>query len=352
VRITRRLTALLLPALAIGACGRGREPAAGPRVYVTNESSGDISVIDAATQSVVATIKVGKRPRGVVVTRDGRALYVALSGSPNAGPGVDPKTLPPPDRSADGVGEIDLATNRLVRVIHAGNDPEQLDVSADGTRLYVANEDAAQASVVDLGSGAVVATVKTGEEPEGVRLRPDGKVVYVTSEEDGDVAAIDTATNRVLTRIPVGRRPRGIAFLPDGSRAFVTLENDAAVAVIDSERHEFLERIALGDLESTPRPRPMGILARPDGRMIYVTTGSFGKLFFLDPRNNQPVGSIDVGQRPWGLGLLADGNTLYTANGPSNDVSVVDLAARQVVKRIAVGDRPWGVAVFDPAQRR
>src|SRR5581483_12255789 len=147
-----------------------------------------------ATQSVVATIKVGKRPRGVVVTRDGRALFVALSGSPNAGPGVDPKTLPPPDRTADGIGEIDADTYKVKRVIRAGNDPEQLAVSADGTRLYVANEDAAQVSVVDVPSGDVVATVKIGEEPEGVTIRPDGKVVYVTSEEDGAVFAIDTAT--------------------------------------------------------------------------------------------------------------------------------------------------------------
>src|SRR5262245_13373923 len=292
------------------------------RVYVTNESSGDITVIDPATRAVVATVKVGKRPRGLKVSPDGKMLYVALSGSPNAGPGVDPKTLPPPDRAADGIGEVDLGRNELLRVIHAGNDPEQIDISADGTRLYVANEDAAQASVVEVKSGAIVATVKIGEEPEGVRLRPDGKVVYVTSEEDGDIAAIDTATNTLIKRIPVGPRPRGIGFLPDGSRAFVTLENDAAVAVIDSQRHEFLERVMFADPESTPRPRPMGITIRPDGTMIYVTTGSFGKLFFLDPSKNQLAGSIAVGQRPWGVGLLPDGRTIYTANGPSNDVSV------------------------------
>ncbi len=66
---------------------------------------------------------------------------------------VDESKLPPPDRSADGIGEVDTATNRLTPVIPAGNDPEQLDVSADGTRLFVANEDAAQASVVDLKAG-------------------------------------------------------------------------------------------------------------------------------------------------------------------------------------------------------
>src|SRR5437763_1273915 len=101
-------------------------PAPKARVFVTNEASGDLTVIDAATQAVIATAPLGKRPRGIKVSPDGKSLFVALSGSPNAGPGVDPKTLPPPDRNADGIGEIDAATYKVKRIIHAGADPEQL----------------------------------------------------------------------------------------------------------------------------------------------------------------------------------------------------------------------------------
>jgi YVTN family beta-propeller protein len=109
---------------------------------------------------------------------------------------------------------VDADTYKVKRVIHAGNDPEQLAISADGTRLYVANEDAAQVSVVDVATGTIATTVKIGEEPEGVTIRPDGKVVYVTSEGDGAVFAIDTQTNKVVRRIPVGPRPRSVGFLP------------------------------------------------------------------------------------------------------------------------------------------
>jgi YVTN family beta-propeller protein len=78
---------------------------------------------------------------------------------------------------------------------------------------------------------------------------------------------------------------------------------------------------------------------------VYVTSGSFGHLFFVDPGKNAVVTSFEVGQRPWGVALLPDGKTAYTANGPSNDVSVIDLATKTIVKKIAVGQRPWGVAV-------
>jgi YVTN family beta-propeller protein len=344
-----RLAALVSCAALLVSCRMTNTPAL--RVYVTNEASGDLTVIDAAAGTVLQTIKVGKRPRGIKVSPDKKFLYVALSGSPNAGPGVDPKTLPPPDRASDGIGEVDTSSNTLTRIIHAGVDPEQLDISADGTRLYVANEDAAQVSVVDVKSGAIIGTAKVGDEPEGVAIRPDGKVVYVTSEEEGEVAVIDTATRAVLKRIEVGHRPRSIGFLPDGSRAFVTLENDAALAVVDSVRHEFVHTLPLGDQTASPKPRPMGIAMRPDGSMFYVTSGSFGRLFFVDPAREQVAGSVEVGRRPWGVALLPDGRTLVTANGPSNDVSIVDVMSQKVVKKIPVGERPWGIAVVDRASR-
>src|SRR5262245_58269341 len=92
------------------------------RVFVTNEASGDLTVIDASTQAVIATAPLGKRPRGIKASPDGKTLYVALSGSPSAPPGTDESKLPPPDRSADGIGEVDADTYKVRRVIHAGND--------------------------------------------------------------------------------------------------------------------------------------------------------------------------------------------------------------------------------------
>jgi len=55
----------------------------------TSAARGDLSVVDVATKKVLATIALGKRPRGSALSPDGALLYVALSGSPIAGPGVD-----------------------------------------------------------------------------------------------------------------------------------------------------------------------------------------------------------------------------------------------------------------------
>ena len=159
---------------------------------------------------------LGKRPRGLKLSPDGKLLYVALSGSPIAGPGVDESKLPPADKGADGIGVVDLATLKLVHVLRGVSDPEQLAVSADGKRLFVASEDTGQGHRAGCGHRRGHRQLAVGGEPEGVTLSPDGRFVYMSSEEDHHIAVIDTATNKVVTTFNVGQRPRFTEFSDDG----------------------------------------------------------------------------------------------------------------------------------------
>src|SRR5207247_4216799 len=100
-------------------------------VFVSNERSGDVTIIDGATDAVVATFRVGKRPRGIHATPDGTRVFVTLSGSPRVAPGVD-ENRPPADKSADGLGVIDPVAHKLIDRWHVGSDPEQFAISKDG----------------------------------------------------------------------------------------------------------------------------------------------------------------------------------------------------------------------------
>lgn len=309
------------------------------RFFVTNEMSGDMTVIDGDTHQVVTTVPLGKRPRGIQLSPDGASLFVALSGSPIAGPEDDASTRPPVDPSADGIGVVDIATLRLTRVIRGVSDPELLAISRDGRRLYIASEDTGMAVVVDVASGATIATLPVGGEPEGVGISPDGRLVYMTSEADDQVSVIDTARNEVIKQFKVGKRPRQAAFSPDGSRAYVTGEMDGTVSVVDTSSHTVTHAIRLaGELV-----RPMEVDVSADGRTAYVTTGRGRTLVAIDTATHQPIRAVTVGARPWGLAISPDGKTLYTANGPSNDVSIVDAESFTVVATVPAGTRPWGV---------
>ena len=337
--------ALALAAL-LCACGGSRRADGPVRVYVSNEDAGTISVIDGRTHAVLATIPVGKRPRGLRVSPDGKTLFVALSGSPKSPPGVDPATLPPPDRAADGIGVVDLERGELVRTLQSGQDPECFDLVDGGRTLVVSNEETAEASIVDVATGQVRARVPVGGEPEGVTTHPAGDVVYVTSEEDHRIDVVDPREARVVATIPTGERPRAIAFSRDGATAYVSNENGTSVTVIDARRHVARATIAIPRDGSGPAgPRPMGVALTRDGEHVLVSNGRGGSLAVIDADDGAIVRTIgEIGARPWGVAVAPDG-VAYTANGPTDDVSLVDPVGGTVLKRIAVGDSPWGVAV-------
>src|SRR5688572_10794128 len=104
--------------------GTGRSPRTAVAVYVSNERSNDISVIDHAKREVVTTIPVGKRPRGILVSRDKQTVYVALSGSPIGDPHVKDQDLQPADKKADGIAMVDAHGGRFLGKINSGSGPE------------------------------------------------------------------------------------------------------------------------------------------------------------------------------------------------------------------------------------
>ncbi len=356
--------------LALGpsllACRR-REPDP-VRVFVSNEDSGDVSVVDATRDVVVATIPVGRRPRGLRVSPDGRLLYVAVSGAPKGGPPSPPRdevaavpvratarsspatpkatpaehdgARPEHDATADGIAVLDLDRQAVVRTLRAGRAPSALDVSPDGTTLYVSNEDSAQLTVVDARSGATKGRVRVGEEPGGVSVTRDGRFVYVTCEAANEVVVVDARSLGVVARAPTAGRPRAVAFPLDGTLALVTTESGGAVDVLDASRHASVGRVRMDGA----RARPMGITASPDGKHAWVANGRDGSVSELDVGTRRVTRTLHgVGTRPWGIASLPDGAKLYVAAGP--DLAVVDVARGTVTKRLTVGSGPWGVAV-------
>ena len=325
------------------------------QIYVSNEKSGDVTVIDGASLEAVATFPVGKRPRGIHASPDGKTVYVALSGTPIEGPPeLDAQGDPvfkrdkdkdddddvAADKSADGIGVIDVATRKVVKKISVGSDPEEFDLSQDGKHLFVSNEDVKTASSVDIANGKVEHIVPLSQEPEGVALTPDGKTLVVTCETGGDVFFIDVATFKVKGQVKVGSRPRSVAFLEGGKLAVIPSESAGNLYIVDTTQIKVVKTVALAK-----GSRPMRVRASPDGSKLYASTGRGGSVAVVDARSFSQVDSIAVGKRPWGIVISPDGKYLFAANGPSNDVSVVDLATNKEIAKVKAGESPWGLAV-------
>ena len=335
----------LIPGIAVLLAGAwlALAPAAeAARAYVSNEDDGTVTVVDTQRPTALATLSVGKRPRGLALSHDGTRLYVALSGLPKCPPPMTDEDCArlPRDSQADGIAVIDTGPLRLLTVLRGVSDPERVEVSPDDRTLYVSEEDVARLAVLDVGRARVRATVAVGREPEGVRASADGRWVLVTSEEDNSLAIIDA---RALTRrstVSVGKRPRDIAISPDSRTAYVSGEADASVYRVALPGDAPAARL----LELRNGARPMGLALDAAGNRLYVSTGRGGSVAVVAVADGRLVTEIAVAARPWGIALTEHRARLVTANGPSGDASVVDTQSLSVIGKVSTGRGPWGVA--------
>jgi YVTN family beta-propeller protein len=90
----------------------------GRYLYVANQVSGSVSVLDAHTGAVVTTIaNVGTQPHGVDISQDSRTVFVTLE---NQG-GVDPPHHPTVGGKSPGfIAFIDVATQQVYRRVEVG----------------------------------------------------------------------------------------------------------------------------------------------------------------------------------------------------------------------------------------
>jgi YVTN family beta-propeller protein len=311
------------------------------RAYVSNEDDGTVSVVDTQRLESVASIAVGTRPRGMVLSRDGKHLYVVVSGLPKCPPPLTDEQCGklPRDRKADGVVVVDTALLRATRVIKGVTDPERIELSRDEGSLYVSDEDAAKVSVIDIAHGKVIAKLAVGREPEGVRLAPNGQWLLVTGETDNNVTIIDAAAHKVLRTVLVGTRPRDIAFSADSAAAYVTGEADASLYRIELPSGAPATPLA----QMRKDARPMGIVMDGPRQRLYVTTGRGGTVAVIGVADGKLLREVPVGARPWGIALTPDGRRLLTANGSSGDVTVLDTDTLSILGKVSVGHGPWGV---------
>jgi len=335
---------LVFASVVIARSAAAAPPRPEPLVFVTAEASGQVAVIDQAKGEVTDTIKVGARPRGLRLSRDGRLLFVAVGGPAKAaarGP------TPPGDADAAGLAIIDVAGRKLMRKVAAGSSPFDVDLSTDGRTAFVSNNDTNEVTVLDIAKGTVKKKMSVGMEPEGIAVRPDGKVVYAVSHAVDEIYALDTKTMKLVLRVDAGIRPHAVVFARRGDVAFVTDEGFPAVSILDAKKHAEREEIAIPKLpQATPPAGAQGAALSPDGKRLYVTTGGGRSVVVVDVAKQAVVARIEgVGAYPRGIAASADGAKLFTANGSSNDVAVIDVASGKVEKRIKVPGAPWGVVV-------
>ena len=149
-------------------------------------------------------------PQDIRVSPDGKRYYVA-------------------DMMSDGVYVVDGDSLRQLDFIPTGKGTHGLYPSRDGKKLYIANRGSnkihgrprgkGSVSVLDFATGKVEATwpIPGGGSPDMGNVSADGRTLWLSGRYDNVVYAIDTGTGEVK-KIPVGKEPHGLTVWPQPGR--------------------------------------------------------------------------------------------------------------------------------------
>jgi YVTN family beta-propeller protein len=304
--------------------------AAEPFVYAANASSGEVTVIDAATNTVETTLTVSDEPRNPAVSPNGTRVYV-------------------PRRFDDSVDVIDGVTNMPITTITDPDfdEPYSAAVSPNGTRVYVANKEgggssSGSLSVIDATNNTVIETIDDPcfVSPEWVIVNPSGTRAYVVSRQGDSVCVVDTATNTVIDSVAVGSAPRSAVVTCDG--AFLYVANNGG----DVSKVRTSDNTVVDTLPFAGSPRNLAIT--PDCAKIYVPlqNDTVGVIFTANDATTTIT--LPNGDSTYGAAVIQSGAFVYITDEGDDEVEVIEVATDTVVSGmglpIPTGSDPRGIA--------
>lgn len=306
---------------------------AAPFAYVVNTGQNvmsvfdnSVSVIDTATNIVVATVQLSATPSaGIAVTPDNKTVYVPCS-NPNT------------------IQRIDVATNtHILPDIQMGAlaQPKFIAISPDGLYAYVSCSDST-VKRINIATNAIDVTIPGFTIPLEIVIAPNGLTAYVSDNPTG-VVPIDLATNMLGTHFPVAS-PQGLAITADNAYAYVTI---AAAGVLN--QLNLSNRLAPTISNSVNvGTNPVSVALTPDGQSAYVAnagTNNVTPISISNPASLIAGTVIPVGSGPIEIVITPNGKTAYVSNNGTNTVTPIDLITNTPEPIVTVGDAPYGIAI-------
>lgn len=268
------------------------------KIYVANTGSGNVSVIDGASDKVVATIPGEAHPYAIAVNEATGTVYVTNTYS-NAVTVIDVWTdaaHPLNVGSADGVA-IDPRTNTIFLTTY--EDPE--------------------IRIVDGTTGAV-RKVRVGPHVWGMFLDEGSGTLYVGHTGTAEIVSLNEKTLAVHT-IAVGQIPCAVAVNPQSQRLYAVNYGDRSLSVIDLRTQRAIATVPVGE-------HPQAVALDPGRNLVYVANVHGNSVTAIDGNNNRVIGTIAAGQNPYAVTVDDQTGQIYTANYGSPTLTQVTVPRR------------------------
>lgn len=321
---------------------RSRTP---PTTDQVENNPGLVALSSSAKPVVVATVPTGRGPQGVAVSPDSRTVYVT-------------------NQQSHTLSMIDVATLRLRTSVAFSHTPRFPVVSPDGARIYVSTyEDDRSGSAVtaiDAKTGKVLGTAATGPKPYVLAVAPDGHV-WVPIHDAAKVVILDGRTLKPVGAVAVPQNPHAVAIAQDGIRAYTPDHESNMISVIDAHRRVISRNVAVGksphslSVNSTGNSvvvgnydddsvnfvnvatrrvagpyrvghKPQSVAFARDGVHAYSVNEGDNSLSTLESLTGRTTSTLRVGISPRMIGVAPDGEFGYVTNFGSNNITVIKMA--------------------------
>lgn len=331
------------------------------RMYVCNQGSATVSVLDANTHKLIDTVDLqalgfseNAKPHHAVAEPDGSFWYLSL---------IAENTVLKINPENEIVGRMNMETPGMLAIQPGGNllfvgrsmsavnppkslglvrrddmssemigtffpRPHALTLSADGSRAFVASLATNQVLSLDAATQDIKLTRLGGDTQTLVQFAatPDGSTLIGGGQVTGQLLffdASDPANITVTDTLDVGAMPWHPVISPDGATAYVPVKGANEVVVVDIASRSITKRITGNGLA-----QPHGSALSPDGRFLYVTNnnskGTYtptgddpkaGTVVVIDTESQEIASVIETGRNPTGIGTFG-GQTMARAATP------------------------------------
>ncbi len=275
----------------------------GRTIYVANQNSRILSVVDAASRRVTP-IRLRHTPRFVTTSGDGRLIFVSMYED-------DKKT-------GSGVAVVDAATRSVVRYLATGAQPYTLAVCPDD-RLWVPIHSERRLEVYATADQRPDGQVVVPPNPHAVAFSASLRRAYTANHESNAVTIIDMRTDKVLKSVPVSRAPHSVAVSPDGGTVLVAGYEAHTADLIDARTLRRTGPFRVGRM-------PQSVAFSGDGRHAYVVNEGDHTVSVLNGRTGATTATVRVGRSPRTVAVSPDGRLAYVSNGDDDTISVLRVA--------------------------
>ncbi len=329
----RHLISAGLMLLILGTPGLWAQPGGGitaktkQKLYVTNSSGNDITVVDVLTNKVLGRIEVGPHPHGIAVPAAQDFILVSIE---EASPGelvwIDPKT--------------DTVTRRMP----IGPAPNQLAVTPNGKFAYVPVSDGFY-EVIDVDKGKIIERIFTGGRPHNTICSVNGERMYLAPMGNPKkVSVVDVGKHKIIGEIPFTSVVRPVAVTRDEKRFFAEVDGLVGIEMADVAARKMVHRVP-ADLSAEQKKvgsRSHGLGIRPDEKEVWECDVEHHEVHVYDITSDRPkqIATMPMPGGVYWLTFSPDGRFCYVSVLTRNQVAVVDTVSKKIVATIPVGKEP------------